>query len=146
MSARVINCHVDAAAAACSSKCPCSRRVHDIGRFIVVPRPSSRSLSITFTPRRILAVYSFHGRQAMQCGAAPDSRITRKASLERIASLFSEPTVAYLYDKTQHAAAAATRMLVINVSIPNRTVARLEQFRSPQLRFQRERPTNAGVD
>jgi len=32
------------------------------------------------------------------------------------------------------------------VSIPNGTVARLEQFRSPQLQFQRERPTEAGVD
>jgi len=29
-------------------------------------------------------------------------------------------------------------MLAINVSIPNGTVARLEQFRSSQLRFQRE--------
>ena len=30
------------------------------------------------------------------------------------------------------------RMFAINVSVPNGTVARLEQFRSPQLRFQRE--------
>jgi len=30
-----------------------------------------------------------------------------------------------------------TRMLAINVSIPSLTVARLEQFRSPQLRIQR---------
>jgi len=37
-------------------------------------------------------------------------------------------------------------MLVINVSIPNLTVARLEQFPSPQLRIQRERPTDVGVD
>jgi len=28
------------------------------------------------------------------------------------------------------------------VSIPNLTVARLEQFRSPQLRIQRQRPTD----
>ena len=35
-----------------------------------------------------------------------------------------------------------TRVLAINVSIPNLTVARLEQFRSPQLRIQRQRPTN----
>ena len=33
-------------------------------------------------------------------------------------------------------------MLTINVSIPNLTVARLEQFRSPQLRIQRQRPTD----
>jgi len=33
-----------------------------------------------------------------------------------------------------------TRMLTINVSVPNLTVARLQQFRSPQLRIQRERP------
>ena len=39
-----------------------------------------------------------------------------------------------------------TRMLAINVSIPNRTVACLEQFRSPQLRIQRERPSDAGAD
>jgi len=39
-----------------------------------------------------------------------------------------------------------TRMLAINVSIPNGTVVRLEQLRSPQLRFQREQPTDAGVD
>ena len=31
-----------------------------------------------------------------------------------------------------------SRVLAINVSIPNRTVARLEQFRWPQLRFQPE--------
>jgi len=31
------------------------------------------------------------------------------------------------------------------VSIPNLTVARLEQFRTPQLRIQRERPTDAGL-
>jgi len=37
-------------------------------------------------------------------------------------------------------------MLAINVSIPNGTVAHPEQFRSPQLRFQRELPTDAGVD
>jgi len=35
-----------------------------------------------------------------------------------------------------------TRMLAINVSIPNLTVSRLEQFRSPQLRIQKERPTD----
>jgi len=36
-----------------------------------------------------------------------------------------------------------TRMLAINVSIPNHMiVARLEQFRPPQLRIQRERPTD----
>ena len=39
-----------------------------------------------------------------------------------------------------------TRMLAINVSIPNLTVVRLEQSRSPQLRFQREGPTDIGVD
>jgi len=33
------------------------------------------------------------------------------------------------------------RLLAINVSIPN-----LEQFRPPQLRNQREWPTNIGVD
>jgi len=33
-------------------------------------------------------------------------------------------------------------MLAINVSIPNATVAHLEQFRSPQLRFQRERESD----
>jgi len=37
-------------------------------------------------------------------------------------------------------------MLAINVSIPNLTVARLEQLRPPQVRFQGERPTDAGVD
>jgi len=37
-------------------------------------------------------------------------------------------------------------MLAINVSVPNLTVARLEQFRSPQLQIQRERPTDIGVD
>ena len=36
-------------------------------------------------------------------------------------------------------------MLAINVSIPNLTVARLEQFPSPQLRIQRERPTYVGL-
>jgi len=36
-------------------------------------------------------------------------------------------------------------MLAINVTIPNLTVARLEQFRTPQLRIQRERPTDAGL-
>ena len=36
-------------------------------------------------------------------------------------------------------------MLAINVSIPNLTVARLKQFRSPQLRIQTERPTDAGL-
>jgi len=41
---------------------------------------------------------------------------------------------------------AETRILAINVSIPNGTIARMEQFRSPQLRIQRERPTDAGVD
>jgi len=49
-------------------------------------------------------------------------------------------TIRHLYN------VSITRMLVINVSIPNLTVARLEQFRSPQLRIQRERPTDAGVD
>ena len=38
------------------------------------------------------------------------------------------------------------RMLAINELIPNLTVARLEQFRSPQLRIQRERPTDVKVD
>jgi len=38
------------------------------------------------------------------------------------------------------------RMLAINVSIPSLTVARLYQFRSPQVRIQRERPTDVGVD
>jgi len=37
------------------------------------------------------------------------------------------------------------RMLAINVSIPNLTVARLKHFRPPQLQNQRERPTNVGV-
>ena len=37
-------------------------------------------------------------------------------------------------------------MLAINVSIPNLTVARREQFRSPQLQIQKERPTDVGVD
>jgi len=36
-------------------------------------------------------------------------------------------------------------MLAINVSIPNLTVARLGQFRTPQLRIQRERPAEAGL-
>jgi len=38
-----------------------------------------------------------------------------------------------------------TRTLAINVSIPNLTVAHLQQFRTPQLRIQRERPTDAGL-
>jgi len=38
-----------------------------------------------------------------------------------------------------------TGMLAINVSIPNLTVDRLEQFRSPQLQIQTERPTDVGV-
>jgi len=37
-------------------------------------------------------------------------------------------------------------MLAINVSIPNLIMARLQQFRSPQLQIQRERPTDVGVD
>jgi len=37
-------------------------------------------------------------------------------------------------------------MLAINVSIPNVTVARLEQFRSLQLRVQREQPTDVEID
>jgi len=37
-------------------------------------------------------------------------------------------------------------MLGINVSIPNVTVARQEQFRLPQLRNQSERPTDVGVN
>jgi len=36
----------------------------------------------------------------------------------------------------------ATRMLAINMSIPNLTVAHLEQLRPPQLRNQSERPTD----
>ena len=48
-------------------------------------------------------------------------------------------TIRHLYN------VSITRMLVINVSIPNLTVARLEQFRSPQLPIQRERPTDAGL-
>jgi len=36
-------------------------------------------------------------------------------------------------------------MLAINVSIPNLTVARLEQFRPPQVRIQAERPTDVGL-
>jgi len=36
-------------------------------------------------------------------------------------------------------------MLTINVSIPNLTVARLEQFRTPQLLIQRERPADGGL-
>jgi len=39
-----------------------------------------------------------------------------------------------------------TRLLAKHVSVPNLTVACLEQFWSPQLRIQRERPTDAGVD
>ena len=39
-----------------------------------------------------------------------------------------------------------TRMLAINVSIPNLIVTRLEQFRSPQLQIKRKRPTDVGVD
>ena len=38
-----------------------------------------------------------------------------------------------------------TRMLAINVPIPNRTVALLEQFQPLQLRNQRQRPTNVGL-
>jgi len=37
-------------------------------------------------------------------------------------------------------------MLVINMSIPNLTVTRLEQFRPPQVRIKTERPTDTGVD
>jgi len=37
-------------------------------------------------------------------------------------------------------------MLAINVSIPNLTVARLEQLQAPQLRIQRERPADVGAD
>jgi len=36
-------------------------------------------------------------------------------------------------------------MLAIDVSIPNGTVARLEQFLSPHLRVQTERPTDRGL-
>jgi len=36
-------------------------------------------------------------------------------------------------------------MLAIKVSIPNLTVARLKQFRSPQLLIQRQQPTDVGV-
>jgi len=36
-------------------------------------------------------------------------------------------------------------MLAINVSIHNLTVARLEEFRTTQLRIQREWPTDAGL-
>jgi len=39
-----------------------------------------------------------------------------------------------------------TRMLPINVSIPNLTVAHLEQFRAPQLPNQSKRPTDVRVD
>jgi len=39
-----------------------------------------------------------------------------------------------------------TRMLAINASIPNLTVARLQQFLLPQVRIQTERPTYIGVD
>jgi len=39
-----------------------------------------------------------------------------------------------------------TRMLAINVSIPNLTVARQEQFRSPQLPIQTEPPSDVGVE
>jgi len=38
-----------------------------------------------------------------------------------------------------------TTILAINVSIPNLTVARLEQFWTPQLQIQTERPTEAGL-
>jgi len=37
-------------------------------------------------------------------------------------------------------------MLTINVSIPNLTVARLEQLRPPQVRIKTERSTDTGVD
>jgi len=37
-------------------------------------------------------------------------------------------------------------MLAINVSIPNLTVARLEQLPPPQVRIQTEQPTDIGVD
>ena len=40
---------------------------------------------------------------------------------------------------------STTRMLAINVSIPNLTVARLELFWSPQLQIQRAQPTEVGV-
>jgi len=39
-----------------------------------------------------------------------------------------------------------TRTLAINVSIPNLSVAHLEQFQLPQLWKQRERPTDIGID
>jgi len=42
--------------------------------------------------------------------------------------------------------ATIPRMLTINAPINNLTVARLEQFRSPQLHIQRERPTDVLVD
>jgi len=38
-----------------------------------------------------------------------------------------------------------TRMLAINASILNLTVARLEPFQSPLLQIQRERPTDLGL-
>jgi len=38
-----------------------------------------------------------------------------------------------------------TRMLAIYMLIPNLTVARLEQFWTPQLRIQTEWPTEAGL-
>jgi len=41
---------------------------------------------------------------------------------------------------------STTRMLAINTSIPNLTVACLEHFWSPQLQTQRQRPTDVGVD
>jgi len=57
--------------------------------------------------------------------------------------------VAYLPQEMQ-VSQERTRMLAIDVSIPNLAVTRLEQFRPPQLRNQRERererPTNVGVD
>jgi len=39
-----------------------------------------------------------------------------------------------------------TRMLAVNVSIPSLTVARLQQFRTPQLRIHRKRPTDAALN
>ena len=53
-------------------------------------------------------------------------------------------TLSYRLASFYHLFNCYTRMLAINVSIPNLTVARLEQFRTPQLRIQRDRPTDAG--
>jgi len=46
----------------------------------------------------------------------------------------------------RHGVITGMLAIIINVSILNLTVAHLEQFRPPQLRDQRERPTDVRVD